>query len=60
LEYFLAKKNWVCFIESSGILIEKVSATTEARWREASALSRRRLEAGRCAEASCVGISMTA
>jgi hypothetical protein len=38
----------------------KVSATTEAWWGETSALSRRRLEAGRCAEASYVRVSETA
>jgi len=40
--------------------MERVSTTTEAWWRETSALSWRRLEAGRCAEASYVDFSMTA
>lgn len=36
------------------------SATTEAWWWEASALSWRRLEAGRCTEAGCVKVSKIA
>jgi hypothetical protein len=42
-----------------GYADRRVSATTEAWWRETSALSWRRLEARRCAEASYVGVSKT-